>query len=156
LWINESAQEDEMTMSVRAKTILLAGVILAGVAAVLWLRDDVKPVGTISRQDVLQIRRVVSRAEAPGWKSFTEGKLRFWPSLLLERATFRIVDMREDSIRTVAIHSDGAREEQPHVIIRFQAFGRPARTRVVAKQQGQWAIRPTLIIVPDRIPRSGF
>src|SRR5439155_8807748 len=102
---------------------------------------DVRPVGRLSRSDVVEIRGVVIRSLAPGWSSFTRANLRIWPTLVRMRFTFRIVDIREESISIATIYPDGTRQEPSHpVTIRFRAYGWPEDTCRLERKNGRWVI----------------
>lgn len=112
--------------------------MFTGAVATLLVHDGVKPVGRLSRSDVLEIRAVVMQSKAPRWSWFTRANLRYWPSLVRMRLTFRIFDIREDSIGTVTIHPDGTREVSRPVIVRFRAQGWSGDTCRVEKKNGRW------------------
>ena len=136
--------EGESVMSTRTKIVVLVGVVLTvtGAVAALLIHDDVKPIGTLSRSDVHQIRAVVMRSQAPGWRWFTRANLRSWPFFVRMRLTFRIVDIREDSIGIVTIHPDGTREVRHSVIVRFRAQGWSGDTCRVERKNGRWVVAP--------------
>ena len=140
-----------------AATTLLVAVLLA---------DDVKPVGTLSRRDVIEIRKVVARYETPQWSWFTLRNLRSWPSFLRAKLTFRVVDIREDTIGVAIILPDGKRVENGRrVTVRCKnGIGglptNPRGTYMVEGYDGQWGVgvgfptlyRPGDFDVPSRIP----
>jgi hypothetical protein len=134
-------------MSTPTKVIVLVGVMLmfTGAVATLLVHDGVKPVGRLSRSDVLEIRAVVMQSKAPRWSWFTRANLRYWPSLVRMRLTFRIFDIREDSIGTVTIHPDGTREVSRPVIVRFRAQGWSGDTCRVEKKNGRWVVAPVTL-----------
>ena len=132
-------------MSTRTKIVVLVGVVLTvtGAVAALLMHGGVKPVGRLSRSDVLEIRSVVMRSRAPGWSWFTRTNLSSWPYFVRMRLTFHIVDIREDSIGSVTIHPDGTREEPSHpVAVRFRAYGWSGDTCRVERKNGRWVVAP--------------
>jgi hypothetical protein len=150
--------EAGVLVSIRTKLILLAGLILAAVVAALVTGENVKPMGTLSRKDVIAIRSAVTQFEGLGWKTILESNLRYWPSLVLEKLTFRIVDLREDSILGVTIHSDGTRDEHPRVIVRCKAVGRLPKTYTLERQKGGWgcSMAPTILYPDENLHRPPF
>jgi hypothetical protein len=109
----------------------------------LLMHADVKPIGRLSRSDVLEIRSVVTRSRAPHWSWFTRANLRSWPTFVRIRLTFRIVEIREDSIGSVTIHVNGTREEPGHPVTAwFKAYGWPTTTCRVERRNGRWMITP--------------
>ncbi len=133
-------------MFTRTRLIVLVGVMLmfTGAVATLLMDDGVKPVGRLSRSDVLEIRAVVMRSRAPGWSWFTRTNLSSWPSFVRMRLTFRIVDIKEDSIGDVTIHPDGTREVSYPVRVRFRARGWSDDTCRVERKNGRWKIAPLM------------
>jgi hypothetical protein len=130
--------------------VMLAGMMGWQVAARL-MHDDAKPIGTLSRSDVRDIRAVVTRSRAPGWRWFTRANLRRWPAFVVMRLTFRNVDIREDySWGIVTIHSDGTREVRHQVVVRFKAHGWSDDCRVEWKD-GRWKMAPVTIAPANRL-----
>jgi hypothetical protein len=98
-------------MLTRGKITVFVGFLLIAASGVLLMHDFVQPVGILSRGDVIEIRKVVTRAIAPDLNSFVRTNFRFWPTLFRMRCAFQITDIRPESISTVEIHPDGTREQ---------------------------------------------
>jgi hypothetical protein len=129
-------------MSTRKKILVLAGVLLVGSVFALLMHDDAKPVGKLSRRDVIEIRAVVTRL-APNWSSFTHSSLRYWPSLARARLTFRMGDITEDSMGGgVTVHPDGTREVNYPFTVRIKASGWSIDSCRVVKRNGRWTMAP--------------
>jgi len=116
-------------MSIRRKPIIVlavVGVLLLAAVVVSLVQPTPALIGKLSGKDVREVRRVVTRVLTPGRNSFTLSNLRFWPTLIRIRATFRIDDIQEDAVGTTTIHADGTRDEpdQPLKVL-FHASGFP-------------------------------
>ena len=130
-------------MSTRKKIIVLAGVMLVGSVAALLMHDDPKPIGKLSRRDVIEIRAVVRQFKEPHWSWFKNSALRFWPHLARMRLTFHIGDITEDSTGgIVTIHLDGTREVNYPFTVHISASGLGENTCQVIRKNGRWMMAP--------------
>jgi hypothetical protein len=132
-------------MSIRRKPIIVlavAGFLLLAALVVSLDQQTPAPIGKLSGKDVREIRRVVTRVLTPGRNSFTMSNLRFWPTLIRIRSTFRIDDIQEDAVGTTTIHADGTRDEPDRSLkVLFHASGFPGTNKcVVKREKGRWAI----------------
>jgi len=129
---------------IRTGMVAFLGVILTAItiAAMLLTHGAVKPIGRISPDDVLVIQDLVKRDNAARWSWFTCSNLRSWPRFIRERMTFRIVDMKEDSIETVYMHPNGSAEHHRPVTVWFSSSGQAMNTCRVEKRNGGWMIAP--------------
>ena len=123
----------------RKKIILLAGVMLVGSLVALLMHDNAKPVGKLSRRDVIEIRAVVRQSAEPHWSWFKNSALRFWPHLARVRLTFHIGDISENSMGgIVTIHPDGTREVNYPFTVHISASGLLENTCRVIRKNGRW------------------
>jgi hypothetical protein len=132
-------------MSLRTRIVTGASLMLVvTVAAVALLTPgNVKPVGRLSRQDVLDIRAAVRREQSPRWSWFGLANLRSWPIFLRQKATFRIVDVEADVIESRDILFGGTLEESKHpVTVWFTFSGFPTNTCRVIRSKGVWKVFP--------------
>lgn len=121
--------------------VLITGVLtVLGAAAALLGHASVKPVGTLSRRDVLEIRRVVMRAEV--WGLFGLANVTNWPAATRWALTFRILDITEEPIGSTTIHPDGTREKRHFVTVRFRACGWSGYSCRLDRKDGHWSIAP--------------
>jgi len=144
-------------MSPRKKLSLIAGAVLVvAVLAALWRSDDVQPIGTLSRQDVLEIRKLVLRSEAPRWSWFTLANLSRWPDFIRQKLTFRITGIREYPISVFRIRPDGTREGPAHrVFVHFRAQGLgydSEGTCLVERMDGRWTKGFPAVDLPNLLP----
>jgi hypothetical protein len=130
-------------MSNGAKIVALATLIFAGGIVLWFMPERPSPVGGLSRNDVLEIRDVVSWSMEPHWNWLTRANFKQWPGFVLMRLRFRIIDLKEDSIDIVIIHPDGTREEPKHpVTVWFKTFAGTTNTCRVERRKGQWVMSP--------------
>jgi hypothetical protein len=90
-------------MCKRRKVIVLVGLSLLVVVAVFSMRERVRPIGGLSRRDVIEIREVATRSRTPRWSWFTPAKISVWRYWIWEKLSFRIVDISEVSDDRVAV-----------------------------------------------------
>lgn len=132
-------------MRLRTKYIAAFGAILTVMGALVsvLMHDNVHPVGRLSRNDVLEIRRVVKQFATPQWSFLPRATFRDWPSFLRTKVTFRIVAIEEDSIGSITIHADGTKEESEHPVTVWFTFKGWPMTNACAleRKKGRWTIR---------------
>jgi hypothetical protein len=116
----------------------LALVASAGGLALLR-QEGVKPIGRLSRDEVREVRGVVKRSFCPQRSWFKLANYRQWPSFARMRLTFRVVDIRKDSIGIITLHPDGTRDESG-VTVWYTYSGWPTNTCHVEKRNGRWKV----------------
>ena len=105
----------------------------------LLRQDGVKPIGRLSRDEVREVRGVVKRSFCPQRSWFKLANYRQWPSFARMRLTFRVVDIRKDSIGIITIHPDGTRDESG-VTVWYTYSGWPTNTCHLEKRNGRWKV----------------
>jgi hypothetical protein len=128
----------------RTKIIVLAAAGLVAVvgAAALLRQDDIKPIGRLSLDEVRQVRAVVGRSCLPRWSWFRLANFRQWPSFVTMVLTFRVVDIRPDSIWVTTVHPKNGTTDDSGVTVWYTYFGCPTNACPVQKWNGEWRVAP--------------
>src|SRR5271165_523439 len=119
-------------MKMRPSTRMLAFVGTAALAAAagglaVLRQDGVKPIGRLSCEEAREVRGVVKRSFCPQPSWFKLANSRQWSSFARMALTFRVVDIREDSIGIITIDPDGTRDESG-VTVWYTYSGWPTNT----------------------------
>ena len=115
-------------------------VATAGGLALLRV-DGVKPIGRLSRAEVQEVCGVVKRSFCPQRSLLKLAKFRQWPSFAWMTLTFRVVDIRVDSIGIITIHPDGTRDEcESGATVWYTYSGSSTNSCQLEKRNGRWGL----------------
>ncbi len=128
-----------MRPSTRKLSFVGAALAVAAGGLALLRHDGVKPIGRLSCGEVREVRTVVKRSFCPQRSWFKFANAHQWPSFARMALTFRVVDIKEDSIGIITIHPDGTRDESG-VTVWYSYSGWPTNTCHLEKRNGRWMV----------------
>src|SRR5215472_10040819 len=124
------------------RIIAFVGTVLAAWAGVLMMlrRDEIQPVGRLSREEVQQVRYAVKQSFRPKLSWFKPANFRQWPSFAGMALTFRVVEIKPDSLGIITFHPDGSQEEWWGVTVSYGYIGCPTNTCYLEKKNDRWMV----------------